>query len=142
MTAVYVPPHADNNKAMDELFGVIDRTETSRPEAAFIVAGDFNSANLRKVLPRYHQHISCPTRGENTLDHVYTPYADTYKALPRSPFGKSDHASVLLLPSYRQKLKRDRTGDAEPFSSGPTNQTRLCATASARRSGLCLRTQT
>ncbi|KAI3368019.1 hypothetical protein L3Q82_026845 [Scortum barcoo] len=33
MTAVYVPPHADNNKAMDELFGVIDRTETSRPEA-------------------------------------------------------------------------------------------------------------
>ncbi|KAI3353887.1 hypothetical protein L3Q82_005089 [Scortum barcoo] len=76
-------------------------------EAAFIVAGDFNSANLRKVLPRYHQHISCPTRGENTLDHVYTPYADTYKALPRSPFGKSDHASLLLLPSYRQKLKRD-----------------------------------
>ncbi|KAI3374471.1 hypothetical protein L3Q82_006293 [Scortum barcoo] len=74
MTAVYVPPHADN-KAIDELFGVIDRTETSRPEAAFIVAGDFNSANLRKVLPRYHQHISCPTRGENTLDHVYTPYA-------------------------------------------------------------------
>ncbi|KAI3362874.1 hypothetical protein L3Q82_001923 [Scortum barcoo] len=82
MTAVYVPPHADTNKAMDELFGVIDRTETSRPEAAFIVAGDFNSANLRKVLLRYHQHISCPTRGENTLDHVYTPYADTYKALP------------------------------------------------------------
>ncbi|KAI3364730.1 hypothetical protein L3Q82_000886 [Scortum barcoo] len=88
MTAVYVPPHADNNKAMDELYGVIDRTETSRPEAAFIVAGDFNSANLRKVLPRYHQHISCPTRGENTLDHVYTPYADTYKALPSLSFRK------------------------------------------------------
>ncbi|KAI3376099.1 hypothetical protein L3Q82_016628, partial [Scortum barcoo] len=51
-------------------------TETSRPEAAFIVAGDFNSANLRKVLPRYHQHISCPTLGENTLDHVYTPFRD------------------------------------------------------------------
>ncbi|KAI3359098.1 hypothetical protein L3Q82_002644 [Scortum barcoo] len=89
------PTH--NNKAMDELFGVIDRTDRD-PEAAFIVAGDFNSANLRKVLLRCHQHISYPTRGENTLDHVYTPYADTYKALPRSPFGKSDHASVLLLP--------------------------------------------
>ncbi|KAI3376378.1 hypothetical protein L3Q82_016860 [Scortum barcoo] len=84
-------------------YGVIDRTETSRPEAAFIVAGDFNSAKLRKVLPRYHhQHISY---GENTLDHVYTPYADTYKALPRSPFGKSDHTSVLLLPSYRAEIE-------------------------------------
>ncbi|KAI3374566.1 hypothetical protein L3Q82_021132 [Scortum barcoo] len=116
MTAVYVPPHADTNKAMDELYGVIDRTETSRPEAAFIVAGDFNSANLRKVLPRSHQHISCPTRGENTLDHVYTPYADTYKPLPCSPFSQSDHTSVLLLPSYRQKLKCDRPMTCEAFS--------------------------
>ncbi|KAI3368410.1 hypothetical protein L3Q82_025373 [Scortum barcoo] len=39
MTAVYVPPHADTNKAMDELYGVIDRTETiTAAEAAFIVA--------------------------------------------------------------------------------------------------------
>ncbi|KAI3361940.1 hypothetical protein L3Q82_012284 [Scortum barcoo] len=100
MTAVYVPPHADNNnKAMDELFGVIDRTETSRPEAAFIVAGDFNSANLRKVLPRYHQHISCPTRGENTLDHVYTPYADTYKETIIVPVPKK--TKILCLNDYR-----------------------------------------
>ncbi|XP_034446020.1 uncharacterized protein LOC117764401 isoform X1 [Hippoglossus hippoglossus] len=96
------------HQALDEPHAVINRTETSRPEAAFIVAGDFNNAKMRKVLPRYHQHISCPTRGANTLDHVYTPFRDAYKALPRPPFGKSDHVSVLLLPSYRQKLKRDR----------------------------------
>ncbi len=30
-----------------------------------------------------------------------------YKSLPRPPFGKSDHSSVLLLPAYRQKLKRE-----------------------------------
>ncbi|KAI3358270.1 hypothetical protein L3Q82_003267 [Scortum barcoo] len=134
-----------HNKAMDELFGVIDRTETSRPEAAFIVAGDFNnSANLRKVLPRYHQHISCPTRGENTLDHVYTPYTDmdTYKLLPRSPFRKSDHASVLLLPSYRQKLKRDGPVTRTIQQWSDQSDSALHATASARRSGVCLRTQT
>ena len=31
-----------------------------------------------------------------------------YKALPRPPFGKSDHISLLLLAAYKQKLKRDR----------------------------------
>ncbi|KAI3371850.1 hypothetical protein L3Q82_006682 [Scortum barcoo] len=97
MPAVYVPPDVDTNKAMDKLYGLIDSTETSRLEAAFILAEDFNNASLRNVLQRYHQHIKCPTHGENTLDHVYTPYMD--KALPRPPFGKSDHASVLLLPS-------------------------------------------
>ena len=87
---------------------VIDRTETSRPEAAFIVAGDFKNAQVRKVLPRYHQHISCPTCGANTLDHVYPPFRDSYKALHCPPFSQLDHVSVLLLPSYSQKLKRDR----------------------------------
>ncbi|XP_053290725.1 uncharacterized protein LOC128450974 isoform X2 [Pleuronectes platessa] len=108
ITAVYIRPHAHTNQALDELHAMIDRTERSRPEAAFIVAGDFNNAKMRKVLPRYYQHISCPTRCVNTLDHVYTPLCGAYKALPRPPFCKSDHVSVLLLPSYRQKLKRDR----------------------------------
>ena len=65
----------------DKLYGVINRIETSRPEDAFIAAGDFNKANLRKALPRYHQHISFPTQGGNTLDHVYSPFRNVYKAL-------------------------------------------------------------
>lgn len=31
-------------------------------------------AIVSEVLPRYHQHISCPTRGGNLLDHMYTPF--------------------------------------------------------------------
>jgi len=108
LTAVYIPPHADNNTALDELYGVINRTETSRPEAAFIVAGDFNTSNTKKVLPKYYQHISRPTRGGYTLDHVYSALRHGYKALPRPSFGKSDHISLLLLPAYKQELKRDR----------------------------------
>ena len=30
-----------------------------------------------------------------------------YKALPRPPFGKSDHNSILLIPAYKQKLKQE-----------------------------------
>ncbi len=41
-------------------------------------------------------------------DTLNTPFRDGYKALPRPPLGKSDHVSLLLLLSYRQKLKCDR----------------------------------
>jgi hypothetical protein len=32
---------------------------------------------------------------------------NAYKALPRPPFGKSDHNSILLIPAYKQKLKQE-----------------------------------
>ena len=37
----------------------------------------------------------------------YSNFRDAYKALPRSPFGKADHDSILLIPAYRQKLKQE-----------------------------------
>ncbi|KAI5088055.1 hypothetical protein C0J45_21598 [Silurus meridionalis] len=45
-----------------------------------IVVGDFNSANLKRALPNFQQHITCPTRGERTLDHCYTRFLNSYKA--------------------------------------------------------------
>ncbi|CAJ0600732.1 unnamed protein product [Cylicocyclus nassatus] len=75
-------------------------------EAALIIAGDFNQTDLRSVCHRLYQHISCPTRGENTLDHVYTNITDAYNSTPLPPFGKSNHISLLLKPTYKQLLKR------------------------------------
>ena len=37
----------------------------------------------------------------------YSTHRDAYKALPRPPFGKSDHNSILLIPAYKQKLKQE-----------------------------------
>ncbi len=79
----------------------------THPDAAFVVTGDFNKANFRTIAPKYFQHVTINTRGDRTLDHCYSPFRDAYKSLPRQPFGKSDHSSVLLLPAYRQKLKRE-----------------------------------
>lgn len=43
------------------------------------VLGDFNRANVKKVLPKYYQHISFPTRDDQTLDHCYTQFKECYK---------------------------------------------------------------
>ena len=93
ITAVYIPPQADTSMALNKLYLTLCKLETIYPEAAFIVAGDFNKANLKTRLPKFYQHIDCATRGG--------------KALPRPPFGKADHDSILLIPAYRQKLKQE-----------------------------------
>ncbi len=107
ITAVYIPPQANTDQALKELYRIISEQETAHPDAAFVVTGDFNKANFRTIAPKYFQHVTINTRGDRTLDHCYTPFRDAYKSLPRQPFGKSDHSSVLLLPAYRQKLKRE-----------------------------------
>ena len=51
--------------------------------------------------------LNVQPEGEKTLDHLYYTHRDTYKALPRPPFGKSDHNTILLNPAYKQKLKQE-----------------------------------
>ena len=69
---------------------------------------DFNHCNLKSVLPKYYQHVSCATRGNKTLDHCYSTIKGAYKSVPRPHFGKSDHSSILLLPVYKQEIKREK----------------------------------
>ncbi len=69
--------------------------------------GDFNKANLRQVMPNFHQHVSCPTRGPNTLDHCYSQFKNAYKARSLPSFGKSDHAAIFLTPEYKQRLTQE-----------------------------------
>ncbi len=104
ITAVYIPPQADTSLALSTLHDVLSGYNIKHPDAAFIIAGDFNKANLKKVMPNFHQHISCPTRRLNTLDHYYTPLKNAYKAHSQLAFGKSDHAAIFLTPEYKQRI--------------------------------------
>jgi hypothetical protein len=79
--AVYIPPQADTTTALKELHWTLCKLETTYPEAAFIVAGDFNKANLRQRLLKFYQHIVCCTHAAKTLDHCYTTFQNAYKAL-------------------------------------------------------------
>ncbi|KAL3981030.1 carcinoembryonic antigen-related cell adhesion molecule [Sarotherodon galilaeus] len=91
---------------MKELSAAINKHENIHPEAAFIVAGDFNHTNLKTVVPRFHQHVSCHTRGDKTLDHVYSNLAGAYKATPLPDIGQSDHLSLFLTPRYSPLIQR------------------------------------
>ncbi len=94
ITSVYIPPQADTILALSNLHDVLSGYNNIHPDAAFIIAGDFNKANLKKVLPNFHQHISCPTRGLNTLDHCYTQLKNAYKVV-----GKHERLQGIVLCS-------------------------------------------
>ncbi len=62
---------------------------------------------LTHSVPDFHQHVSCPTRGPNTLDHCYSQFKNAYKACSLPAFGKSDHAAIFLTPEYKQRLAQE-----------------------------------
>ncbi len=107
LVAVYIPPSSNNNRseALNDLYQHISEQQTAHPDAFLILAGDFNHADLKSVFPKIHQHIDFPTRGNNTLDFVYTTQRGAYKALPLPHLGASDHITVMLMPAYRPLVK-------------------------------------
>ncbi|KAK0149886.1 RNA-directed DNA polymerase from mobile element jockey [Merluccius polli] len=60
------------------------------------------------VLPRFVQYVQCPTRGENTLDLVYSNWKKAYKTVPLPHLGMSDHLSLLLVPAYIPLRKKPK----------------------------------
>ncbi len=127
VTAVYIPPQADSSLALSKLHDELSGYINIHPDAACIVAGDFNKANLKKVIPNFHQHISCPTRGLNTLDHCYTQFKNAYKAHSLPAFGKSDHAAIFLTPDYKQRILQEPPVEREVTRWSPHSEATLQA---------------
>ena len=109
ISSVYIHPRANTEEALNDLCDVITHYENSNPTALSIITGDFNQANLRSVLPNYHQLITCATRGSRTLDHCYSTIKGAYKSIQRGNLGNSDHSTILLIPAYKQLLKQTKT---------------------------------
>ncbi|KAL0147893.1 hypothetical protein M9458_056814 [Cirrhinus mrigala] len=105
LVSVYIPPDTRASVALELLADQITHTEQRYLDSFIIVLGGFNKAHLTRELPKYRQHITCPTRDSNILDHCYTVLKDAYHSVPRAALGLSDHCLVHLLPAYRQKLK-------------------------------------
>ncbi len=127
VTAVYIPPQADSSLALSKLHDELSGYINIHPDAACIITGDFNKANLKKVIPNFHQHISCPTRGLNTLDHCYTQFKNAYKAHSLPAFGKSDHAAIFLTPDYKQRILQEPPVEREVTRWSPHSEATLQA---------------
>ncbi len=94
--SVYIPPQAHVSSALQKLADLVTDTEQQHPDSVLIILGDFNKANLSRELPKYRQHVTCPTRDSNILDHCYTTIKDAYHSVPRAALGLSDHCLVHL----------------------------------------------
>ncbi len=105
LMCVYIPPDADVTAAVDTLAEQLSSVERSYPDSFAEVLGDFNQAHLSRVLPKYRQQITCPTRGGNILDHCYCTIRQAYPSVPHAALGNSDHHLIHLIPRYRQRLK-------------------------------------
>ncbi len=53
MLLLGIPPSANTKQALDVLLAAINNLQTAYPDGIFIIAGDFNQANLETVLPKF-----------------------------------------------------------------------------------------
>lgn len=93
---------------MSVLYRTISRLQSTHTETVFNVSGDFNQADMKTVLPHFHQHVDFAINGKTTLDRAYTNVKDAFREVPRPPFGSSDHLSEMLLPAYKPLVKREK----------------------------------
>jgi hypothetical protein len=63
LKAAYLPTQTDAGTKITELYTAISKKENTHPEAALLVAGDFNACILKSVLPHFYQHVKCATSG-------------------------------------------------------------------------------
>ena len=58
ITAVYIPPIANTKEALSTLYQSVSSMQNSNADSVYVIAGDFNQANLKTVLPHYYKHAN------------------------------------------------------------------------------------
>lgn len=82
---MYTPPPplaAKEEAALKELHDMINEHENVYPDRAFIL-GYFNHCKLKKKMPKLHQYVIFPTKGNKTLDHCYSNIRNIFSAKPK-----------------------------------------------------------
>lgn len=108
---VYVPEkpssEADRCAVAERIADAVSNCLNENPDSAILILGDFNGCDISGDLPNFKQYVNCSTRNDKILDLCFCNIADAYRARKLPPLGKSDHNVVLLMPTYKQALKRN-----------------------------------
>ena len=111
---VYQYPDADDSAMRDYLVSSLVSLEATYPNCAFILAGDFNRTFLPLIqsgVKAFHLKptVDFPTRGDRTLDQIFTNLCDYFSApISLPPFGLSDHVTVFMGSGTRDNSKPKR----------------------------------
>ena len=107
ITTVYMPTDSNYTEATDSLLHYTNELETDFPDTLRIICGDFNKCKAQKAMKGYHQHVTCPTRGQNTLDLLFTNVKNSHSCKRLCALGRSDHNLIYLHPEYRPLTQRE-----------------------------------
>ena len=98
---------AESHRNMgDHIIKATDHIQQRHPYTGILVIGDFNQFPDYKVKKycRLKQIVNIPTRGEVTLDKIFTNMSNMYdQPITLPPLGSSDHNIVLVKPGSYSK---------------------------------------
>jgi len=99
--AVYHPPKANNAEMLDYLINSIDEVTRTHPHTGILLLGDFNQLpDLQLRSYPLQQMINSATRGNSTLDKIYTNIPSWFQTPVILPgVSRSDHEVVCLRPA-------------------------------------------
>ena len=106
---IYHPPDADNRTMINHICQCLDYILQHHPRTGIILSGDFNHLPERQLKAHYHlkQIVTVPTRGEATLDKIYTNMDKLYRSPVTScPIGSADHDVVICQPYFNSDFKK------------------------------------
>ena len=81
--SMHIPSTRGNSAAMrDHVINSVDSVVRKHPNCGVLLTGDFNQLNdtFLKTHHRYAQIVKVPTRGQSTLDKIWTNMSPVYDA--------------------------------------------------------------
>ena len=102
---IYHPPDASSWPMTSHIINSINSILQQHPHAGVMLLGDFNTLNHKSVRAYSLKQLVCePTRGNATLNKIYTNIADRFETPITIPnIASSDHRGIVLCPANPMK---------------------------------------